>query len=585
MCFHFGIRRDPLLIFRDSFVCSNEVSEKIGLSQRLDLLFAILTFLLYTLAVGAITWWFTRSEKINSSDGYFLGGRSLNGWVIAGSLMLTNLSTEHLIGLNADAYKHTIAVMAWETTAALAMVLMALYFLPKYLNFGLTTIPQFLEQRFDETTRLIASTLFLLSYAIAILPIVLLFGASGLEELFDVSETWGIERTQATWGLVWGVGIIGSLYAILGGLRAVAISDTVNGVGFLLVGLLIPYLALRAIGSGDAWGGMTEVYNSHPEKFDITGDEPGSFLPMSVLFTGMIVNQVFFWCTNQSIVQRALGARSLAEGQKGVLIAACFKLIGPLIIVLPGVLAFHLFAAELGEEGAMLAYPRLVKHVLPTALTGFFAAVMVGAILSTFNSVLNSSATLFSEGIYKHLLSRNATDPQKVKAGRVCSIVLAVAAMLIAPTIDTTGSLYEYLQKINATFFGPMLAVILLGMLTRWATAFSAKVMLVVGPMIYYTLVYGCSDQVQGILKTQFSLAEEVHFLHILAIVFAFTVGGMCLLSWIKPADDKALPMSSQPVSNQHEGQYVDMTPWRPAKALGAFVVFVTLACYFFLAV
>ena len=153
---------------------------------------AILTFLFYTATVGAISYWFTRREQLESSDGYFLGGRTFNGWVIAGSLVLTNLSTEHLIGLNADAYRHTIAVMAWETTAAIAMVAMALYFLPKYLNLGLTTIPQFLAQRYDQTTRLIASLLFLCSYAIAILPIVLLFGASGLEELFGVSTTWGI---------------------------------------------------------------------------------------------------------------------------------------------------------------------------------------------------------------------------------------------------------------------------------------------------------------------------------------------------------------------------------------------------------
>lgn len=538
-------------------------------------MFACLTFILYTVMVGVIAYWFTRRERLDTADGYFLGGRSLNGWVIAGSLMLTNLSTEHLIGLNADSYRHTIAVMAWETTAALAMVLMAIYFLPKYLHLGLTTIPQFLEQRYDATTRLIASLLFLFSYAIAILPIVLLFGASGLEELFDVSLAWGINKPTATWLLVWGVGILGSLYAILGGLRAVAISDTVNGVGFLIAGLLIPYLALRSIGSGDTWAGLMEVYQDNPEKFDITGDEPGSFLPMGVLFTGMIVNQVFFWCTNQSIVQRALAARSLAEGQKGVLLAAFFKLIGPLVIVLPGVIAFHLFSEELGQDGAMLAYPRLVKHVLPTALTGFFAAVMVGAILSTFNSVLNSSATLFSEGIYQHLVAPDAGDKQKVLVGRACSIVLAIAAMLIAPTIDTKGSLYEYLQQINATFFGPMLAVILMGMLTRWATPLSAKLVLLCGPMVFYAIVFGWGDQVQAFLRGQLSLSEDVHFLHLLAGVFVLGVIVMAILSWCNPREPAAMASG---------GQFVDMTPWRFTKVASAFIVIATLVCYFFLA-
>lgn len=536
---------------------------------------AALTFFFYTAAVAAISYWLTRRESTDSSEGYFLAGRSLNGWVIAGSLMLTNLSTEHLIGLNADAYRHTAAVMAWETTAALAMVLMALYFLPKYLARGLTTVPEFLAQRYDESTRLIASLLFLFSYAIAILPIVLLFGANGLEELFDMSQAWGTERQTTTWILVVGVGVIGSLYAVLGGLRAVAISDTVNGVGFLIAGLLIPYLALRMIGSGDLWAGLSEVYEGHPEKFDVTGDEPGSFLPFSVLFTGMIVNQIFFWCTNQSIVQRALAAKSLAEGQKGVLLAAVFKIVGPLVIVLPGIIAYHLFANELGNEGALQAYPHLVKHVLPTALTGVFAAVMVGAILSTFNSVLNSSATLFSEGIYRHVVAHDPNDAERVYVGRAGSIVLAIIAMTIAPNIDTTGSLFQYLQQINATFFGPMLAVILMGMLTSWATPLSAKLTLVGGPLVFYGLVFAWGEQVQSFARDVFSLSEDLHFLHLLAFVFLLAVIVMTVCS-------RSFPVS--PGTEAESPSPVDMTPWYYAKTASAIITFAVLASYMFLA-
>ena len=535
---------------------------------------SLFSFLAYTALVALIAWALTRRETLSTSDGYFLAGRSLNGWVIAGSLILTNLSSEHLIGLNADAYRHTIAVMAWETTSALAMVLMALYFLPRYLRRGLTTIPEFLAQRYDADTRLIASTLFLLSYSFAILPIVLVFGAAGLESLFHVSETWNLDRDVARWLLIWGVGTLGALYAILGGLRAVAISDTVNGIGFLIAGLLVPVLALRLIGDGDIWRGMSAVYEAHPEKFDITGEEPESFLPMSVLFTGMIVNQVFFWCTNQSIAQRTLAARSLAEGQKGVLIAAVFKLLAPLVIVLPGVLAFHLFYDELGDEGAMLAYPRLAALVLPPVLTGLFAAVVVGAILSTFNSVLNSSATLFSQGIY-HRLRPNATDRQLVRAGRVCSMLLALAAMTSAPMIDTEGSLYELLQRINATFFGPMLAVILLGMLTRWATPLAAKVALIGGPVMFYVLVFGWDEQVQQWLRRAMGSSEDIHFLHFLAAVFLLTILGMRLISALAPRDY---------VEHLPAQQFVDMTPWRWAVPASVAVSAITIGCYFLLA-
>jgi solute:Na+ symporter, SSS family len=530
----------------------------------------------FTLMVALLTWWFTRRYHVtSSSDAYFLGGRSLTGWVIAGSLLLTNLSTEHLIGLNGDAFAHTIAVMAWETTAAIAMVLTALIFLPRYLRAGITTIPQFLEHRFDHVTRVIMSALFLVSYAVAILPVVLLFGASGLESLFDVSTRFGISVEEARWLLIVGVGTLGSAYAIFGGLRAVAISDTINGIGFLLAGLLVPLLALMMIGDGNPAAGLATVYQAERPKFDITGNEPGSFLPMGVLFTGMVVNQIFFWCVNQSILQRALGARSLAEGQKGVLIGAGLKLLGPLIIVLPGVIAWYLFQDELGREDSLIAYPTLVKAVLPEALTGLFAAVMVGAVLSTFNSVLNSAATLFSLGIYRGLLKRDATDHQQVSAGRWCSLVLAVVAMASAPAIDTSGSLYNYLQQINATFFGPMLAVILAALFTRRISAAAAKTALLVGPFLFYLINFAYFDEVQAWIMATFDVAEPIHFLHFLAVVFLLTTVLMVAISVVRPGVPKPDLSVTAPV---------DMQPWRFANTASVAIVLLTLACYIALA-
>lgn len=535
----------------------------------------IVSFVAFTALVAGISWWYTRKDRMVSSDAYFLGGRSLTAWVIAGSLILTNLSTEHLIGLNGDAFNHSIEVMAWETTAALAMVLTALYFLPRYLKSGFTTIPQFLNDRFDRQTRTIATLLFLFSYVVAILPVVLLFGATGIESLFDVSEAFGISERRAIWIIVWSVGTLGSLYAIFGGLKAVAISDTVNGVGFLFAGLMIPALALMAVGDGNMLAGLSEVYTEQHDKFDITGDEAGSFLPFGVLFTGMVVNQIFFWCTNQSIVQRALGARSLKEAQKGVLIAAFFKLLGPLIIVLPGVIAFHMFSDQLSSEQYLLAYPTLVKAVLPPALVGTFAAVMVGAVLSTFNSVLNSSATLFSEGIYHSLINRSASGRQLVLSGRAMSIILALAAMTMAPLIDTSGSLYNYLQKINATFFGPMLAVIMLGFVTRRTSALAAKAGLVAGPVIFYLLAFAFEPEMQASFRNLFGLEHDVHFLHLLALVFVITVLVMLGISCVSPSESDYVP---------NVAGAVDMNPWRHAKLTGAVISIVTVLFYVLLA-
>jgi len=538
---------------------------------------AVLSFIAFTASVALISWWLTRKDRMDSSEAYFLAGRSLTAWVIAGSLLLTNLSTEHLIGLNGDAFNHTIAVMAWETTAALAMVLAAIYFVPRYLRVGLTTIPEYLALRFDSGTRVIASLLFLFSYAAAILPVVLLFGAAGLESLFDVSTHFGITATQSKWLMVWGVGVLGSLYAIFGGLKAVAISDTINGIGFLIAGLLVPALALYMIGSGSILEGFNTVYTTEHDKFDITGNEPGSFLPFGVLFTGMIVNQVFFWCTNQSIIQRVLGARSLKEAQKGVLIAAAFKLLGPVAIVLPGVIAWHLFKDSLSSEDYLQAYPMLVKAVLPTVLTGFFAAVMVGAVLSTFNSVLNSAATLFSEGIYKVVVNPASTGRNQVRVGRGCSIVLAVAAMLAAPTIDTSGSLYIYLQQINATFFGPMLAVILCGLMTRRVKAGAARFALLAGPAMFYLLNFTFADAYQARMQHLFGLSEPLHFLHTLGLVFVLTLV-ILFAGSLRPA---ASETPTEPVLIEPK---IDMTPWRHLRLAATLISLATVLFYLGLA-
>ena len=541
------------------------------------MLLSFISFVLFTGLVAVICYWKTRNDKMETADDFFLGGRSLTGWVIAGSLMLTNLSTEHLIGMNADAFNHTIALMAWEITSALAMILAALYFLPKYLYMGITTIPEYLERRFDGNTRTITTCLFLFSYVVAILPITLLFGAAGLESIFDVSETFGITTDEAKWMIVWGVGVLGSFYAVFGGLKAVAISDTINGVGFLIAGLLIPILALNLIGDGDMWAGLSQVYVEENEKFDMTGDEPGSFLPIGVLFSGLILNQIFFWCTNQSIIQRALGAKNLAEGQKGLLIAGVFKIVGPIIIVLPGILAFHLFKGELAPENSMMAYPMLVKLVLPPVFIGFFAAVMVGAVLSTFNSVLNSTATLFSEGIYGAIINKNATDKQLIFSGRACSVVLALVAMTVAPLISNAESLFNYLQTLNAMFFGPMLAVILAGLLTKNITALAAKIGLVVGPIIFAFGVFVLSEPLQEFLRELFGLQDDVHFLHLLTAVFFITWAIMLTVTRFTAPDAERPEIKAK-------GTPVDSTPWKYRKPLavcitiGVILPFILLA-------
>jgi solute:Na+ symporter, SSS family len=274
-----------------------------------------LSFIGFTFFVAFYSWYRLRKDDISSKEGYFLGGRSLTGGVIAGSMILTNISTEHLIGMNGSAYKNGMIIIAWEVTSAIALVIAALYFIPIYLKMGLTTIPQYLESRYDATTKTIVALLLMLSFVVTLLPIVLYTGAINLESIFNVSEVLHVSKSEGIWLTVITIGVIGSVYAIFGGLKAVAISDTVNAVGLMIGGLMVPVFALWDIGNGNLFHGISEVYETVPEKFNVIGAED-SVMPFSTLFTGLMINQLYFWGMNQTIIQRALGAKNMAEAQK-----------------------------------------------------------------------------------------------------------------------------------------------------------------------------------------------------------------------------------------------------------------------------
>ncbi len=441
-----------------------------------------LAFIGFTALVAIISYIKTRKTEEGTSDGYFLGGRSLTGIVIAGSLLLTNLSTEQIVGLNGQAYEQGLLVMAWETLAAITMVIIAIFLLPRYLKGGIATIPQFLENRYDKITKAIVSGLFLSGYVTIFLPVVLYTGASAINTMFDIAGILEISEGSALWLTVTSIGIIGSIYAVFGGLKAVAISDTINAIGLIIGGLMIPYYGLTYIGDGDMILGLNTLMTTHPDKFDSTGAED-SYVPLSTLFTGMLLVNLFYWGTNQAIIQRALGAKNLAEGQKGLVYAAFLKILGPLLLVLPGIIAFHIFSGNL--EKPDLAYASLVSKVLPKPLVGFFAAVLFGAILSSFNSALNSCVTLFGIDIYQEYINKSASEKQIVKAGKSFGVFLAILSILVAPFIANAGSVFAYLQEINGTYSIPILTIVVVGYTTKFVPAKAAKIGLISGVLLY----------------------------------------------------------------------------------------------------
>ncbi|RXI47709.1 solute:sodium symporter family transporter [Clostridium tetani] len=515
-----------------------------------------ISFVAFTALVAVLSWYKTRNDDLSSQDGYFLAGRSLTGVFIGGSLMLTNLSTEQMVGLNGQGYKYTMAVMAWEVTSAFALVLMSQVFLPRYLKSGITTIPNFLEERYDSCTRRIISILFLIGYMAAYLPTVLYSGAVVLNSIFNVPEVFGIGQMQALIMTVWAIGIVGSIYAIFGGLKAVAVSDTYNGVGLLIGGFMITVFALIKLGGGSLAQGVDTLITVHPEKLNSIGgaDSP---VPWTVLFTGMLFNNLFYWCTNQSIVQRTFGAKNLAEGQKGVLLAGFFKLFGPLYLVLPGIIAFHLYGGSLSNQD--MAYPTLVVDVLPKSLAGFFAAVLFGAILSSFNSALNSSVTLFTLDIYRPIFKPNSTDEELVHVGKKFGAILAIISMVIAPLIiNAPSGLYNYLQECNGFYNVPILAAILVGFFSKKVPSIAPKIALV-----FHIIFYSISKIVWG----------HVNFLHVLGFLFPACVVVMLIIGKIKPRENDYV---------QKYTKQVDITPWSKSK-LVSIVISILMICVYIL--
>ncbi|MEM0969720.1 MAG: solute:sodium symporter family transporter, partial [Verrucomicrobiota bacterium] len=418
----------------------------------------------------------------------------------------------------------------------------------------------------------------IVAYMLILLPFVLFSGASALSSMLNLPEVLGWSKPAVIWAVVLFIALVGSAYAIFGGLRAVAISDTFNGLGLLIGGLLMTYFSLRfaAGDEGSIFGVFGEIKAQNPDAFVSLG-KAGEDVHWPTLFTGVLLLNFFYWCSNQQIIQRTFGAKNLAEGQKGVLLAAFFKILAPLILVLPGIIALHVangnaaFEAsilnEAGERDDSLVYGSLVRFALPASLIGFFAAVIVGSILSTFNSVLNSSATLFSLGVYKKAINPGASNAQVVQSGRICSAAVAVFAAVSAPVIFMgQDGIFAFFQKLNGVYFIPLAAVILVGMFQKTVDGQSALISILVGLaiMIWGTFFGG------AVIGKVFGSGY-----HFMGAVFLFLVVLQLGLGQSMKRDTPYV---------QLDAGVVDLTPWKHAKMVGGILAGSVLILYIALA-
>jgi SSS family solute:Na+ symporter len=515
----------------------------------------LLSFLLFTGFVVVFTYNKVKNDKHNSQDGFFLGGRSLTGTLIASSLILTNLSATSFVGMSAQAYTHNMSVMGWEVASGVTLVIIALLLVPRYLKQGITTIPDFLESRYDMSVKKFVTLLFLCQYVINILPTTLYAGAVVLGDIFDVKGLLGISEFSSIALISATIGLLGFFYAIYGGLKAVVIADTINGVGLITGGLMIPVFGLMALGGGSFMEGLDILLTAAPEKLQSVGTETDP-LPFSTLFTGLLLVNLYYWGTDQSIIQRALGAKNLKEGQKGVILAGAIKVISPLFLIIPGIIAFHMFGADAGNPDTM--YTRLVNEVLPKPLVGFFVAVMFGAILSTFNGVLNSSTTLFALNVYKPLFGKGKSDQELVGKGRVFGVIIAIISVCIAPFIMfAPEGLFQYLQMVAGFFSVPIFTIVFVGYVSKRVPPIAAKVALTVFVSSYAAM--------------QLVFDTPIHFLHQLAILFVVCTLLMFAIGHFMPSDtDYVMPINKD----------IDVTPWAFRFEASAVIIYMVLGAY-----
>jgi SSS family solute:Na+ symporter len=386
----------------------------------------------------------------------------------------------------------------------------------------------------------------------------------------------GISEEASFRLMAWSIGIIGTCYVLFGGMKAVALSDTLYGAGLLVCGLLIPVLALFKLGDGDFLAGMNRVLQHQAAKIDPVGG-PRSNVPFDTLFTGMLFINLFYWCTNQMIVQRSFGAKSFAEAQKGILATAGLKLLGPFFLVIPGIIAAEMFGAAAIGNGD-LAYSLLVDAVLPPYLVGLFAAVFLGSVISSFNGGLHSVSTMFSLDLYRGWLRPGASDREMVRAGKLFSVVIVFVSILTASLLGSSSEgIFTMMKQVMSAFKLPLLAVVVTGMFSRRVPAWAANVSMILG--VFTSILLNClwGDGFLGLGRFNVS-ALHIHWLHLAALNTVLLCGFMLVVGWFAPATHSS---ASPKRDGLPADVAVDLTPWRGLRVASVVVSILAVVLYF----
>ena len=430
-------------------------------------LIQLCVFLGINALIGLITWLHCRKANRSTDDAreYFLASGTLTWTFIAGSITLTNINTDTLIGMNGA---QMLLIALWEISGFVGLLLLAKVFVPLYYKYNCTTVTELLERRYNNKhIRATVATIFLLGDTLIFLPVMLYTSSLVMRTMFglDIPLIW----------IATVVAIVGATYAIGGGLRAVAISDTYAGIVVLGMALLLVFLSMNAIG----WS-----FEGIPhERLSLIGG-PDSPIPWPTLLTGMIFTQLYYWSTNQTITQRALAAPSIKEAKKGVYAAAIVRLlIIPPMVAIPGVAAFKLYG-KLGDN----TYGHLVANLLPSWLIGAFAAAMFGAVMTSYNATLNSAASLYVCDIHQKYINPNVNIRKLSVWLQVCWALLSIA---LVPLYTGADSIIALIQQLIGLFSMPILSAFITGLLFRNVDARAVIATVIFGALFYAALSFG----------------------------------------------------------------------------------------------
>jgi len=481
-------------------------------------------------------WYIARKRKQGDAEAYFLGGRNIN-WVFIGlSFYVSNMSGSTFVGLPGSGYLNGIAVYHYEWLPVVILIVFVTFILPFYLQSRVFTAPQFLEKRYDHRAKLIFSGFLLLANIFIDAAAALYAGAMVMQVLFPAIPLW---QTVAVTALIAGV------YIFFGGLDAVVLNDTVQALLILVGGTVIAVMTFNRLAS---WQAFKQAVA--PAQLSLIQPASDAVLPWPGIFTGVLIVGLYFWCTNQFIIQRALGARSLEHGRRGSLLAGLLKLPNLFILILPGVMAQSLYH---DLDNPDLVFPLLAFDLLPIGLRGLMLAALAAAILSSLESIFNSAATLFTMDFVKHFHPR-LSETALVRTGRAATIGFMILAALWAPQIARFPSLWQYLQSILSYITPPVVVIFILGIFWRRGTAAAATL----------TLAAGIPAGLLGWVLIEIAAVYQFQFLYacgLMTLISSLVFVATSLLT-AGPVHSRITPLMWNPAYWRSESRQLENLAW-----------------------